>query len=106
MSSKHLTEDFRSYFEVFMAVEVLEETLGVKSVFSYNLLETAYDVLDSCIFIIGCLTSGVYSLSSYIVQCNVYILLETLLSEYLIDFVNKFLPPNMFSFFWCFKSLG
>lgn len=44
MGGEDLAEDFGRYFEVSVVVEVLEERLGVQSVFPDYFLKLAHDV--------------------------------------------------------------
>jgi hypothetical protein len=50
-----------------VVVEVLEEALSIKSVFTHNFLETSYYFLYDCAFLIGWLLATVISLGASIV---------------------------------------
>lgn len=83
-----------------VVVEVLEEALCIKSVFTHNLLETSYYFLYDCAFLISWLLATVISLGASIVQYNINRLFKLFLGENLVDFVRENLPLDVLALFW------
>ena len=100
VSSQNLSENLRGDFKVSVVIEVLEEALCIKSVFTNNFLEISNDFLYNNTLFICWLLAAIISSSASIIQYNINWLFKFFLSENLIDLVREYLPLNMFTFFW------
>lgn len=98
-----LSEYLLADLEVLVAVKVLEETLGVQSVSSDDLLECLNAPLNGFAVFSGWVFAGVDRLGPHILNVDVVILLQALLSKDLINSINKVAPADMLSLLRRFK---
>ncbi len=106
MRGQDLSEDLGGDFEVSVVVEVLEEALGIESVFADNFLEISNDFLDLGPFVVGWLLASVVSGGAGVVEHDVHRLFEFLLCEDLVDVVRKHFPLDVFALLWRFEMFS
>ncbi len=103
---EHLAEDFRGDLEVAKSITVLEEAGSIESVSSDFFTESLNDFLYTCSFSLGSLTSSIDSCSSCSANSRIAVLLKTLESEDLVDFIGEFLPLDMLALLRSLKDLA
>jgi len=96
---KDLTELLLGHFEMLVAIPVLEEGLGIESVLTDDFSETVEDGLDFVLLVLVGGGASVKSLGAGVVEVGVNVLLESLLSEDLIDGVAEVSPADVVTSF-------
>lgn len=96
---KDLTELLLGHLEMLVAVPVLEEGLGVESVLADDFSETVEDGLDFVLLVLVGRGASVKSLGAGVVEVGVDVLLESFLSEDLIDSVAEISPADVVTSF-------
>ena len=89
-----------------MSVEVLEETLSIKSILSHKLHELSSNSLNISSLLWGGLKTVILDLGSCNSNFNVKILLKTLLGENFISIIAELSPLDMLTSLWCFVSFN
>lgn len=98
---KYLPELFDRDLEMLVSVPVLEEALGVQSVLYKQVSKTFSYLLSKSFLPHGRTLKAILSRRTSIIQRNIDVLLESLLSENLFDVVTEISPTNVPAFFWC-----
>jgi len=78
--------------EVLVAVPILEEGLGIETLFPDNFGETAENSVNVSLVSTGGFSSAVDSMGPGISEGSIEVLLEVLLGENLVDSVAEFTP--------------
>lgn len=89
-----------------VTVPVLEEGLGIETLFPDNFGETAENSVDVVLIRSSGLSSSVDSMSPGISKGSVEVLLEVLLGENLVDSVAEFAPFDVVAGFGCLEVLA
>ena len=105
-SIEHLSKDFGGDFEAAKGISVLEEALGIKSVFSDNLPKVVNNLLAQRSLVIVSLWSSIDSFSADLAHRLVSIPLQTLLSEDFVHSVREFSPLNVSALLRSLESCG
>lgn len=85
VGSKYLTEDLRRHLEMSVVVKVLEETLGIESVFADDFLELLNDLLDDGTLSLGWLSAPVVGQGARVIELDVDGLFKLFLGKNVID---------------------
>lgn len=85
MGSKYLTEDLGRHLEMSVVVKVLEETLGIESVFADDFLELLDDLLDDGTLSLGWLSAAVVGQGARVIELDVDGLFKLFLGKNVID---------------------
>jgi hypothetical protein len=89
-----------------VVVKVLEETLGIESVFADDFLELLDDLLDDGTLSLGWLSAAVVDQSASVIEFDVHGLFELLFGENIVDGVRKRFPEHVLSLLWRFEKLS
>ena len=89
-----------------VAIEVLEEALGVKSVLPDELCEVVEHPLHVGPLRLRSFGSAIDDVGASVTNFGIQLLFKAFLGENLIDSVDKLSPLNMSAFFGSFESLA
>lgn len=87
-----------------MSIPILEETFGIQTAASQELLESIDYLLAQVSLHLARVCSAIVCLSSNVIKDQVHSLLETFLGEYLINGIAEISPSNVFAFFWSLEE--
>jgi len=85
VGSKYLAEDLGGNLEVSVVVKVLEEALGIESVFADDFLELLDDLLDDGTLSLGWLSAAVVGQGARVIELDVDGLFKLFLGKNVID---------------------
>jgi len=103
MSGKYLSKYFLRHLLASVLIEVLEETLAVKSVLFNDLLESKDNIVNDCTLFLASFSTTVVGAGTSIVNYSINLLFETFLCKNLINIIAELSPFNVLTFFWCLE---
>jgi len=90
-----LAELLGANLEVLMTIKVLEEALSIESLAHNDFLKSGNNMFDTLFVTLACSLAAINTNGSSIIECDINILLQTLLSENFIDNIAEFSPLDV-----------